>query len=704
MESPVAQPADAVGPAPPRAASSLIDATNRFVASPYAIVALTILAFVVAAYDVGGKSLWLDEAASVNYTSSLSTLGNVISGGKQGYPNMGLYYVLLYFWQQIFGSGEIALRSLSVLLGGLSVPVMVLLGTRLFGRPTGLLSGLLLALSPFFVQWEQTARAYALLILLILLSSYFFVRQLEQPSRATLIGYVLASALSFWAHYFAAFFLLVQALTVLAVKRRAALTREWLTAAGAIALLCAPEVVFASRRPGVDWVPVPNFGDLIDLPSALAGGRVLLVALLILACYAVLCAIDDRDPWRAGYVAAWFLVPVLLVFAISKLGRPLFIDRFLIIALPALLLLAAAGLVRLPGRALGIVALGLLVAASAVGIRDWYTRPSVEDYRAATRYILENERPGDKVIYDPSYISDPFGYYEARAGRTGPSEFEPSEFTLGTRPPRIWVVERYGDPPEAITQPLAGAYAPAATTSSSFPNPVVTLYQEKSSPPQTQSSASAVGPNGVAGAAAALSHANLQPSALPAGWVLVPPPNDSLAQHMFVCLHLLHPNQPRTASSLAGPGELKITSEILGWSSVTEARSATAVFAQGSSDAKGCVESSLHFATTDFSVQGPGDAGVIATRRPVGAARAGTKASGRRPPAAAAKATIVYALSYHGPSGPARGALVVTARGSATAVTLAYRKGEQALPAKLLPALATSAYQRLGEATVAPAP
>jgi mannosyltransferase len=694
VESPVAHPAETRAPALPAAASSLVDATKRSVAGRYAIVALTVLAFGVAAYHLGSKSLWLDEAASVNYTSSLSKLGNVVTGGQQGFPNMGLYYVLLYFWEQLFGSGEIAIRSLSVLIGGLSVPVMVLLGTRLFGRPAGLLSGLLLALSPFLVHYEQTARAYSLLVLLVLLSSYFFVRELERPSLPTRVGYVLASALSFYAHYFAAFFLLMQFLTLLAVKRRAALTREWLVALGAIVLLCIPEVVFATRRPGVDWVPVPSFSDLIDVPTAIAGGRFLLVALLILACYGLFCAIDDRRVWRAGFVAAWFLLPVLLVFAVSKLGRPLFISNYLIIVLPALLLLAAAGLVRLPGRLIGLGVLGLLIAASAVGISDWYRRPSLEDYRAATRYILEHQHPGDMIIYDPLYISDPFHYYQARASRSGPGELE-----FGARPPRIWVAERFGDPPQEIQQSLPGPYTPVAK-SSSFTNPVVTLYQANA-PSTTQPSANTGAPKGITAVGAALSNTNLQPSDMPQGWEQAAPPHDSLAKHIFACLHPLRPNQPGTRIGVTGPSQLKIILEVLRWPTATQARSATAALGQGSSFAKSCVASSPHWVSSDFSLRSPSNAGIVVHRKPSESVLP-TKNSGRlRVPAAAAKTAAVYGLTYSGPSGAARGALVATARGSATAVILAYRMGGEPLPPELVPALVAGAYHRLGEANAA---
>ncbi|MGZ4328080.1 MAG: glycosyltransferase family 39 protein [Solirubrobacteraceae bacterium] len=137
------------------------------------VLALTILGFALAAYRLGTKSMWLDEAVSADHARlGLSALWTVITSHD---PNMGLYYVLLHLWTRVFGYSEAAVRSMTVVLAGFSVPVMYLLGKRLFGRTAGLVAGLLLAIAPFFVQYEQTARSYALVVLLVLLSSCFFV-------------------------------------------------------------------------------------------------------------------------------------------------------------------------------------------------------------------------------------------------------------------------------------------------------------------------------------------------------------------------------------------------------------------------------------------------------------------------------------------------------------------------------------------------
>jgi mannosyltransferase len=314
-----------------------------------AIVALTVLAFALGSYRLGTKSMWLDEAVSADHARlGLHGLWTVVSHTD---PNMGLYYVLLHFWVRVFGYSEAAVRSMTVVLAGLAVPVMVLLGKRLFGRTCGLVAGLLLALSPFFVQYEQTARSYAVVVPLVLLSSYFFVTALEKPSRATLFGYVLTSTLAIYTHYFAAYVLLVQLLTLLAVKRRGAFTREWLAAAVVVIVLCTPEAVFAHRAgtSGISWIHEPTLRALIHFPSELAGNTVLAAALIVLACYSIVRAVTDRQGWQTGFITAWLVVPVVLNFTVSKLGHPLFVTYYLIVVLPAFLLLAALGVVRLPG-------------------------------------------------------------------------------------------------------------------------------------------------------------------------------------------------------------------------------------------------------------------------------------------------------------------------------------------------------------------
>ena len=95
-----------------------------------AVGCLTAVAAVIASLGLGHKSYWWDETASVAFAHlDWASLWKLMATSQ---ANMGLYYVLLHPWVTL-GSGEVAVRSLSVLFAVLTVPLMYNLGARLFG-------------------------------------------------------------------------------------------------------------------------------------------------------------------------------------------------------------------------------------------------------------------------------------------------------------------------------------------------------------------------------------------------------------------------------------------------------------------------------------------------------------------------------------------------------------------------------------------
>jgi uncharacterized membrane protein len=452
-----------------------------------AIAGLMAVGAAAAFYRLGTKGLWLDEAFSANYSKlGLSGLWQVISGRD---PNMGLYYAVLHFWVLAFGSSEAAVRSLGAVVGALAVPFAVLLGTRLFGRSTGLVAGGLLALNPFFVQYEQTARSYTLVVLLLLVSCYAFTLALDNPTRTRLAAYVLASALSVYAHYFAALVLLVQFGALVALAPPKALRRRWGVAAGAIVLLCIPEAVFASRETaqGVEWIARPTFGELIHLPSGLVGGAVLAAVLCALACYGFVRAFATGRRWQAVFAAAWLLVPVALDFVESKFDRSLFNARYLIVVLPALLFLAAAGVAALPRRSLGVAVCGALVAIMLAYTASWYRAPSVEGFRGGTHYILSDARAGDRIVYYPELqLGGPaqgVTYYESRAPADDPRPIRVRlASTVHDVARRFWLVIRDSDVPvgrrDEVERGIDQRYV-AVQRQTRFRNLTIILYRRK---------------------------------------------------------------------------------------------------------------------------------------------------------------------------------------------------------------------------------
>src|ERR1700683_2271832 len=326
---------------------------------------LTLLALLLNLVHLGTRSIVFDEATSANFARfGFIPLLHVIGGGD---PNMSLYYALLNLWVRLFGQSEAAVRSLSAIFGALAVSAIYLLGTRLFGRMVGVIAGVLLALDAFIVEYAQTARSYSMLVFLITLSSYFLVVELEQPSKRNRIAYVLTSTLAIYAHYFAVYVLVAHLVTVTAMRRRAALTREWLEVAAAIVILCTPAAIIAYHGGGtiwIRWIEPPSLNDIAPNLVDLAGGSSLLLILLLAGgCYGTVCAIRERRYWPTGFITAWLILPVVFSFAVSMVW-PMFLSRYLIICVPALILFGTSALAKMRSQ--------IIAAALAVPI-VWLT-------------------------------------------------------------------------------------------------------------------------------------------------------------------------------------------------------------------------------------------------------------------------------------------------------------------------------------------
>ena len=229
-----------------------------------------------------------------------------------------------------------------------------------------------------------------------------------------------------YAHYFAALVLVVQFAALVAFRPPRALRTRWSITIAAVILLCLPEAVFASREGAQElgWIATPTLSDLTHLPSGLAGGLVLAILLSAFACYGFARAWASHRRRQAGFAAAWLLAPVVLDFVGSRLGHPLFVARYLIVVLPALLLLAGAGVAALPRKGI-VAACGLLAVIMVAYGSSWYRESSVEGFRGATAFILGAAHHGDAIAYEPELrLGGPaqgVAYYESLAHAAGPT-------------------------------------------------------------------------------------------------------------------------------------------------------------------------------------------------------------------------------------------------------------------------------------------
>jgi mannosyltransferase len=127
--------------------------------------------------------------------------------------------VLARVWSRLFGTGEVGLRSLSALVGTVTVPVAFLVGRALASRAAGLVAASLVAFSPMLFWYSQEARSYALFALLVLLSLLFYVQALEAAGPRALVWWAVVAVLALATHYFAVFPVAAEAASLLVSSR-----------------------------------------------------------------------------------------------------------------------------------------------------------------------------------------------------------------------------------------------------------------------------------------------------------------------------------------------------------------------------------------------------------------------------------------------------------------------------------------------------
>ena len=378
------------------------------------LVVVGATAFVLGVLRLGAQSLWIDESLTWD------EIQRPYSTYVDGY--YWLYYSIERPWTLVAGTSEWALRFPSVVGSVLACSLLVVLGRRLFDRRVALVGGLLLATSPFVVKWSQQARGYTFLLALAVLATLMLVRALEHGDRGAWAFYGLCtSALIVW-HPVGGLLVLVPH-TVLASRARDRLLPHGLLAAVVVMALGVPwaaQIAMRSTGEGVamNWLtfptPVVAAQALLDV-SGIAGLGVLLAAagLLVLR--------RNAQTGTALWIGAWAFTPFVVALVVS-LQRPIYLDRYLIVAAPAFALLAAVAILAAPRRLQALLVV-LVVLATAVGLVRWYGTAARgnwhgEDWRQAVTTVVRRQGEARSIVVAEWSASPAARYYGAPVNDT----------------------------------------------------------------------------------------------------------------------------------------------------------------------------------------------------------------------------------------------------------------------------------------------
>jgi len=441
----------------PREASVNQSADASPVPGAHWLILLLLLAAGVAVrfLHLVSKPFWFDECFSVEVARI--GWGNFLRLLWWREANMSLYYVLLRIWLH-FGQTEFFIRSLSALIAAATLPAIYWLGRLLYNGRVGLIAAALFAFNAYSVRYAQEARSYALFLLLATLSSCFLIALLREPSRRNRLGYVLASSLAVYAHFYVLLLVVAQWLALRRLgntdlsspQRTAQMRRAWI----AVGLAALPLLVFVAKTGAgpIRWILRPGVHDVLGFYEHLAGGsNWLLPVIFALACIAAVLPVrkqlweckQDRETWRIQFLLVWLLFPVLLTVLLS-FARPVFLGRYMIFCLPALLVLVAAGLARIRQSWLMGTALAGMLLLCGQEILFVYGHDFDQERDAsgaATNFILDHAAPGDGAVFHIAETRIPYEFF--RTLRVGKNTASP-DFTAPLGPEILFPRHRAG--------------------------------------------------------------------------------------------------------------------------------------------------------------------------------------------------------------------------------------------------------------------
>ena len=197
----------------------------------HGLALLLLLALGVRVWQLTFHSLWLDEVFSLFWANkpalTIVRVGLTLTEDK----HPPLYYLLLHGWTRLFGTSDVAVRSLGVGLGALAVWPTFGLGLALNRRASrarrgAWLAAVLVAFNPFLIWYSQEARMFMPATTFGLWGLYAWLRALTPPTTpgrklATLSWYALAVSgllAACYSYLFAAFLLPVAGLWFLVEK------------------------------------------------------------------------------------------------------------------------------------------------------------------------------------------------------------------------------------------------------------------------------------------------------------------------------------------------------------------------------------------------------------------------------------------------------------------------------------------------------
>ena len=365
-----------------------------------------------------------------------------------------LYFYLLHFWSRLFGEGVFALRSMSALLATIAlVPWVVLARRTLVAKGAFFVAAMLISISFMQTQYAREARPYALMGLVTIGALACVPTLAAKRSWPAMLGFAAGVVAGMYTHNTMAFY-------------AASLAMAWLVWPGerrlksrAVDLAIVVTISIAAFAPWVPtlreqakwvsgnfWAQTPGPFEWTLVTSAVSGidvygvspmiwvvlGRspgaegVAVLATIAIA-QAIASSVSTRDAVarrKAIAIAIVAFAPLVAMFTLSRIGKPMFFPRLFIPTSLLTPLLFAIPIDRTKWvRRVGYAMAGVMVVGGATSVVVDLNVMQKDDWAGAYAYVkqlppsskrllvfvaAEGELPyAHRAMLDPTRVQEP---------------------------------------------------------------------------------------------------------------------------------------------------------------------------------------------------------------------------------------------------------------------------------------------------------
>ncbi len=376
---------------------------------------IVLLNFIFKITDLGFSSYWYDEIISVQSASlDFGHIKHVSEWDK----NPPFYYYCLSVWIKLFNDAEFTVRLLSVAFSSLAGGLLFLIANKYFNKATAIIASMLFISSNVLFYYSHEARAYSLVLMLVLLSTAIYFRFKENPTIINVFLLGLVNFLLIYTHYIAGLVLLFQTALMLFYFNK---NQKKYFSISLVIVLALTAIRFTKKQillivdfnssNHVFWLKKSDCNYLVEVLSSFLFNNyvsILFLVLILIVIGFVIVKKANINEFYLIYSICIGLGSIILLYVLGKI-TPIFLERYLIFSLPFLFILVAYGLSFIKLNFIPVLLTGILLAFSMCNM-DFKTEKKM-DYRGTVNFIKSIKNKDDLIIVKTKDIKPLFCYY-----------------------------------------------------------------------------------------------------------------------------------------------------------------------------------------------------------------------------------------------------------------------------------------------------